>query len=70
MDIRVIGYVEYETNPNELSVDDLNGDVINDAVYNRNLNVEKRLNVHIASNVTPKWNAASDIRNVIQSGSD
>ncbi len=69
-DIRVIGYVEYETNPNEISVEELTGEVINDAVYNRNLNVEKRLNVQIVPNVSPIWNAAGDIRSVIQSGSD
>ena len=41
MEIRVRGYVEAETNANEFTVDELNGEVINDAVYNRNLAVEQ-----------------------------
>lgn len=31
----------------ELTVDDYNGDIINDAVYRRNLNVEEQLGIHI-----------------------
>ena len=69
-EIRVVGYVEGTTNGNELSVEELNGEVINDAVYNRNLNVEKRLNVSIVPNVTPEWSASGEVRNMIQSGSD
>ena len=70
MEIRVKGYVEPETNINEFTVDELNGEVINDAVYNRNLAVEQRLNCRIVPNITPKWQAAEEIKTIIRAGSD
>ncbi len=69
-EIRVKGYVEEYSNPNEFSVDELNGEVINDAVFARNINVEQRLNIKIIPMVTMVWGEASNIRNIIQSGSD
>ena len=70
MEIRVRGYVEAETNGNEFTVDELNGEVINDAVYNRNLAVEQRLNCRIVPNITPKWQAGDEIKKIIQAGED
>ena len=70
IEVRVTGYVDEASNGNELSVDELNGEVINDAVFTRNLNVEQRLNVKIKPNVTPDWTKAGEIKTVIQSGSD
>ncbi|MCR5263612.1 MAG: hypothetical protein K6D94_07040, partial [Clostridiales bacterium] len=70
MEIRVRGYVEPETNANEFTVDELNGEVINDAVYNRNLAVEQRLNCRIVPNITPKWQAGDEIKKIIQAGED
>ncbi len=70
LEVRIMGFVEGSTNPNELTVDELNGEVINDAVYNRNINVEQRLNVKIIPNVNDDWTAAGSVKKVIQSGSD
>ena len=61
----------------EVCVEELTGDVINDAVYNRNLAVEKRLNVKITDYVirahggdfsNPDFAASDTLSNLVTSG--
>lgn len=61
----------------EICVEELNGDVINDAVYNRNLAVENRLNIKLTDNVLragggefshPDYAASETLTTLVTSG--
>ena len=55
----------------EVSVSDLNGETINDAMYNRNLNVENRLNIkinNIMTSGTDNYEITEKIRTQVASG--
>ena len=57
----------------ELSVDEMNGEVINDAVYTRDLNVEQRLNCEIEDNLIKgggDYDAYNVLKTTVQAGSD
>lgn len=57
----------------ELTVDELTGEVINDAVYTRDLNVENRLNVKIGDYLLVNgsdYDAFYEMRSTINAGSD
>lgn len=49
---------------------ELNGDALNDAVYQRNLDVEERFNTVIVHNTGAEEQLAMDIRNSVMSGND
>lgn len=51
-------------------VEELTGDVLNDAVYNRNMNVEDRFNAKIVHNVGAEEQLAMDIKNSVLAGND
>ncbi len=50
--------------------EELNGDALNDAVYQRNLDVEDRFNAVIVHNTGAEEQLAMDIRNSVMSGND
>ena len=57
----------------EVSVEDLTGDVINDAIYNRNAAVEDRLGVEIVNYLTTdndNYSITETIRKQVQAGTD
>lgn len=57
----------------EVSVEDLNGDVINDAIYNRNAAVQDRLDVKIVNYLTTdndNYSITETIRKQVQAGTD
>lgn len=57
----------------EVSVSDINGETINDAIYNRNLNVESRLNLKINNIMTTgndNYEITSKIRTQVTSGTN
>ena len=63
---------DYDTNI-EFNVDEENGDVVSDAVYNRNAMVEERLNLkieNIITDATRHYNNSEMIRQSILAGSD
>ncbi|MGN1408813.1 MAG: hypothetical protein ACI4XJ_01420, partial [Eubacteriales bacterium] len=62
---------DFERYKNELTVDELTGDVVNDAVYNRNLGVQNRLNIKIANEKLEPENShgpMGTIKNMITAG--
>ncbi len=70
MDIRMFGGVE-QVNENELSVEEMNGEVINDAIFTRQLSVEQRLNVKIKPNIFVQGGDASGtLKKTVKAGSD
>ena len=70
MDIRMFGGVE-QVNENELSVEEMNGEVINDAIFTRQLSVEQRLNVKIKPNIFVQGgDAAGTLKKTVKAGSD
>ncbi|MBE6616106.1 MAG: hypothetical protein E7631_12480 [Ruminococcaceae bacterium] len=75
--VNVLSGAHPEVCGDEICVEELNGDVINDAVYNRNLAVEKRLNVKITDYVIraesgdfshPDYAASEAITTLVTSG--
>ena len=68
--INILSRVEGEE-MNEFVVEEMTGDVINDAIFTRNLNLEARLNVKIEN--TPIWgddaSGTTELENVVVSGS-
>lgn len=46
------------------------GDVVSDAVYDRNLTVEERFNIHITEPITGSDGEATDLNNSVQAGDD
>ncbi|MBE6615166.1 MAG: hypothetical protein E7631_07675, partial [Ruminococcaceae bacterium] len=68
--INILSRVEGEE-MNEFVVEEMTGDVINDAIFTRNLNLEARLNVKIAN--TPVWgddaSGTKELENVVVAGS-
>ena len=58
----------------EMTVAELNGDILNDAIYNRNIAVNERLNVQIDPYVSYDWtkygDAREEIRASIRAGED
>lgn len=68
-------WAEYEVHRIEIWAEEENGDVINDALYRRNLNVENRFNVNIVgipypSNTTSEGEVANFAKKSILSNSD
>lgn len=58
---------------NEIAVDEMNGEVINDAVFSRNSNVCERLNVSIEQSLTRGGadnSASTELTNLVTAGSD
>lgn len=56
----------------EISVQEINGDIINDAIYNRNLTVESRLNVKLVNHMiagTGDYEIIDMVRTQVPSGS-
>lgn len=51
-------------------VEELTGDVLNDAVYTRNMNVEDRFNVQIVHNTGAEEQLAMDIKTSVLAGND
>ena len=57
----------------EVSVENLNGDVINDAIYNRNAAVQDRLGIEIVNYLTSgndNYEITEEIRKQVQAGTD
>ena len=72
MNIRCFGRVS-SSRGDEVSVEEMNGEVINDAVYTRNLNVEQRLNCKITDNLIKgggDYDAYNELKVTVQAGSD
>lgn len=51
-------------------VEEMTGDTLDDAVYNRNMNVEDRFNTKIVHNVGAEEQLAMDIKNSVLTGND
>ncbi len=51
-------------------VEEMTGDTLDDAVYNRNMNVEERFNAVIVHNVGAEEQLAMDIKNSVLAGND
>lgn len=54
--------------PYDLFVDEQNGDILNDAVYNRNLAVEEKLNITISGTNVADANYTADLYNMVAAG--
>lgn len=52
------------------SVEELTGDVLNDAIYTRNMTVEDRFNATIVHNIGAEEQLAMDIKNSVLAGND
>ncbi|MGN1347180.1 MAG: hypothetical protein ACI4V1_10375 [Eubacteriales bacterium] len=62
---------DFERYKNELTVEELTGDVVNDAVYNRNLSVQNRLNLNIVNEKSEPENShgpIDTIKNMVTAG--
>ena len=51
-------------------VEEMTGDTLDDAIYNRNMNVEDRFNAKIGHNVGAEEQLAMDIKNAVLAGND
>lgn len=59
-----------ETHTNGVYIEELTGDVVNDAVYDRNMEIEERFNIHIAQPQLGSDGEATVLNAAVQAGDD